>query len=287
MITTGATDATPSLDSGARGAQAPNTDSQEVTQSPFYRVTGHEVEVFEAAEARGLALLLKGPTGSGKSRFVEFMAARLNRELITVACHDETSAVDLLGRHLIIGGDTVWQDGPLTRGVREGAILYLDEIAEARPDVIVAIHSLTDHRRSLYLDRRGETIAAPPEFMLIASFNPGYQRGIKELKPSTRQRFVSLAFDYPAAATEIEILIGETGVDPDRAKRLVRLAGKIRGLTDLALVETVSTRLLTDAAGLMVGGLPPRLSCRAAIAEPLTDDPEILMALVDLIALYF
>ncbi|MEQ9364518.1 MAG: AAA family ATPase, partial [Leptospirales bacterium] len=158
--------------------------------TPFYRVVGREVEVFEAVAARGLALLLKGPTGSGKSRFVEYMAARLNRELITVACHDETSAVDLLGRHLIEGGDTVWRDGPLTRAVREGAILYLDEIAEARPDVIVAIHSLTDHRRSLYLDRVGETLRAPPEFLLVASFNPGYQRGIKELKPSTRQRFV-------------------------------------------------------------------------------------------------
>ena len=215
------------------------------------------------------------------------MAHRSRRELITVACHDETSAVDLLGRYLIQGGDTIWQDGPLTRAVRRGAVLYLDEIAEARPDVIVAIHSLTDYRRSLYLDRRGETLVAPPEFQLIASFNPGYQRGVKELKPSTRQRFVALSFDYPEAKIETEILTGETGVDSNLATRLTRLAGKIRGFSELALVETVSTRLLADAAALMVSGLPPRLSCRSAIAEPLTDDSDTLAALLDLIALYF
>ncbi|MCR9140889.1 MAG: CbbQ/NirQ/NorQ/GpvN family protein [bacterium] len=254
---------------------------------PYYRPVDREIEVFEAAASQRLALLLKGPTGSGKSRFIEYMAARMGRRLVTVTCHDETAAVDLLGRHLIVGGDTVWQDGPLTAAVREGAILYLDEIAEARPDVIVAIHSLTDHRRSLYLDRRGEEITASPEFMLVASFNPGYQRGIKELKPSTRQRFIALGFEYPQPAVEEEILIGETGIDRDRASRLVRLAGKIRGLSELALTETVSTRLLVDAASLMAGDLPPRLSCRVAIVEPLSDDPDTVAGLTDLAALFF
>lgn len=269
-------------ESRASGAEAPAPPAL-----PYYRPVGHEVELFEHAFARRLALLLKGPTGSGKSRFIEYMAAKLNRPLFTVSCHDETSAVDLIGRYLIVGGNTVWQDGPLTRAVRAGAILYLDEIAEARPDVIVAIHSLTDHRRSLFLDRRDETIAAPPEFMLTASFNPGYQRGIKELKPSTRQRFVAVSFDYPAPAVESEILQGETGIASGTAGTLVKLAGKIRAADELSLAETVSTRLLADAALLMASGLPPRLSCRAAVAEPLSDDPDTLAALTDLIALYF
>ena len=255
--------------------------------TPFYRPVGREVELFEHAYRRNYAILLKGPTGSGKSRFIEFMAARLERPLYTVSCHDETSAVDLLGRYLIMGGNTVWQDGPLTRAVREGAILYLDEIAEARPDVIVAIHSLTDHRRTLFLDRKDETIVAPDEFLLAASFNPGYQRGVKELKPSTRQRFVGASFAYPTAAVETEILCGETGIEEKRATTLVALATKIRSQSELALSETVSTRLLAEAAGLMVSGLPPRLSCQAAIAEPLSDDPDTIRALLDLIALYF
>lgn len=256
-------------------------------KQPYYRVVGREVELFEHCHQRHLPLLLKGPTGSGKSRFVEHMAARLGHELVTVSCHDETSAVDLLGRHLIVGGDTIWQDGPLTRAVRTGAILYLDELAEARPDVITAIHPLTDHRRSIYLDRTGETLIAPDSFMLVASFNPGYQRGLKELKPSTRQRFAGISFGYPTADLETEIVSGETGVDQSIAKNLVKLAAKIRGQSELALAETVSTRLLVDAARLIESGLPPRLSALAAIAEPLSDEPETLQALEDLIALFF
>ncbi|MBX7056593.1 MAG: CbbQ/NirQ/NorQ/GpvN family protein [Leptospirales bacterium] len=256
-------------------------------QIPYYRAVGRECELFEHAFRNQLALLLKGPTGSGKSRYVEHMAARLARPLITVACHDETSAVDLLGRYLIQGAETIWQDGPLTRALREGAIIYLDEIAEARPDVIVAIHSLTDHRRALYLDRRNESLPAPAEFMLVASFNPGYQRGIKELKPSTRQRFVAWSFDYPPAEVEIEILCGETGVSAPRATALVKMAAKIRAQSELGLSETASTRLLADAARLMNSGLPERMSCRAAIAEALTDDSDTLQALGDLAALYF
>lgn len=254
---------------------------------PYYYPVGREIEVFEHADRNGLPLLLKGPTGSGKSRFVERMAWATGRELITVACNDETSAVDLLGRYLVQGANTVWTDGPLTRGVRSGAIVYLDELAEARPDTIVAIHSLTDHRRTLFLDRRDETICAPPGFMLAASFNPGYQRGFKELKPSTRQRFITLQFDYPREAVEIEILYGETRVDRDVARRLVAYARKIRARAEFGLAETVSTRLLASAARLIRDGLPPRLACNAAIVQPLTDDPDIGRALQDLADLSF
>ncbi|TNE89039.1 MAG: CbbQ/NirQ/NorQ/GpvN family protein [Deltaproteobacteria bacterium] len=255
--------------------------------APFYRPVAHEVAVFEHCHAEGLPLLLKGPTGCGKSRLVEHMAARLGRPLVTVACHDDTSAVDLLGRWLLRGGETVWQDGPVARAVREGAILYLDEIAEARPDVIVVLHPLTDHRRELYLDRRDEVLRASEGFMLVVSFNPGYQRGLKELKPSTRQRFVGLSFGYPSAEVEREILVGETGVDPSVCTRLVALGGKLRELEALGLAEMPSTRLLVDAARLIHAGLPPRLACQVAIVEPLTDDVEIAGALADVVNLVF
>ncbi len=252
---------------------------------PYYRPIQKECEVFEHAYRHQLPLLLKGPTGTGKSRFVEHMAAKLDLELITVSCHDDTSAVDLLGRYLLKGQETYWQDGPLTRAVREGKIIYLDEIAEARPDTLVVLHSLTDHRRELYLERHNETLKAPPSFMLVASFNPGYQRNFKELKPSTRQRFISLHFDYPSKEIEIEIICQESGIDQAKAKSLVQIAGKIRNLIELGLAESVSTRLLVDAAKLIHAGLPPRLSCEVAIAEPLTDDREILKALKDLVSL--
>ncbi len=249
---------------------------------PYYRPVGREIEIFEKTFENRLPLLLKGPTGTGKSRFVEHMAARLNKPLITVACHEETSSTDLIGRYIIKGAETLWLDGPLTRAVREGAIIYLDEIAEARPDVIVAIHPLTDHRRQLYIDKLGETLQAHPGFMLVASFNPGYQRGFKELKPSTKQRFVAIDFQYPEPEAEREILVNETGIDADTAKKLVRIAGKIRNLNELGLSETVSTRLLVDAAKLIRSGLPKRLSVHAAIVQPLTDEPEIIQALRDL-----
>lgn len=257
------------------------------TELPYYRPVGREVEVFVHAWRRRLPLLLKGPTGTGKSRFVEHMAARLQRELITVSCHEETSAVDLVGRYLVQGAETVWQDGPVTRAVRAGAILYLDEIAEARPDTLVVLHALSDHRRCLYLDRLGQSVAAPPEFMLVASFNPGYQRGIKELKPSTRQRFLGLSFAYPAAAIEAEIVVRESGVSPAVADRLVAFAAKVRKLVELGLSETVSTRLLVDAGQLMADGLPARLACEVGIVEPLTDEPDTRLSLCDLIALMF
>jgi nitric oxide reductase NorQ protein len=255
--------------------------------TPYYRPVAREVEVFQHAWEGRLPLLLKGPTGTGKSRFVEAMAHKLERPLVTVACNDETSASDLLGRFLIRGGDTVWQDGPVTRAVREGAILYLDEIAEAREDVIVVLHPLSDHRRELHLDRHDETIVAPPEFMMVVSFNPGYRRGFKELKPSTRQRFVALAFDYPAPEVEAEIVATESGVDATRARKLVALAGKILNLEELGLAETVSTRLLVAAGNLMHRGVPPRLACGASIVEPLTDDRQTAAALQDLADLSF
>lgn len=255
-------------------------------EAPYYQATGPEVKIFEHAWRRKLPLLLKGPTGSGKSRCVEYMAHQLGLELITVSCHDETSAVDLLGRYLVKGNETIWQDGPLTRAVRQGALLYLDEIAEARPDTIVVLHSLTDHRRTLYLERRAEEIKAPDSFMLVASFNPGYQRGFKELKPSTRQRFLALSFDYPNAEIESQIVQTESNCEIKMARQLVSLGHKIRKMLELGLTETVSTRLLVDTAQLIAEGLNARLACEVAIIEPLTDDPETRQALKDFIYLH-
>jgi nitric oxide reductase NorQ protein len=240
------------------------------------------VDVFNHAYRSGIPVLLKGPTGTGKTRFVEYMAHQLKRPLITISCHEETSSTDLIGRYIIKGAETVWIDGPLTKAVKGGAILYLDEIAEARPDVIVAIHSLTDHRKELYLDKLGVTIKASEEFMLVASFNPGYQKGFKELKPSTRQRFVALSFDYPNPRDEAEILVIETQLEMSFAKKLVNIANKIRNLTELGLTESVSTRLLVDAAKLIHSGLPKRLAVKVAVVEPLTDDREIAKSLADL-----
>ncbi len=249
---------------------------------PYYQPVGKEIEVFNQSYKNKIPFLLKGPTGTGKSRFVEYMAHQLHKRLITISCHEETSATDLVGRFIIKGAETVWLDGPLTTAVKEGAIIYLDEIAEARPDVIVAIHSLTDHRRELFIDKLGETIKAHEDFMLVASFNPGYQRGFKELKPSTRQRFIAISFDYPEAKIEIEILVNETNIDRDTAKKLVAIGNKIRNLTELGLTETVSTRLLVDAAKIIHSGLAKRLSVHVAIVEPLTDDLQTIEALKDL-----
>lgn len=250
--------------------------------APYYQATGKEIAVFDHAYRDKIPVLLKGPTGTGKSRFVEYMAHRLDTPLITISCHEETSSTDLIGRFIIKGAETVWIDGPLTLAVRQGALIYLDELAEARPDVIVAIHPLTDHRRELFIDKLGVTLKAHEDFMLVASFNPGYQRGFKELKPSTRQRFVALSFQYPEPKLEAEILVNETGIDPDTALKLVHIGNKIRNLKELGLTETASTRLLVDAAKLIHSGLPRRLSVKVAVVEPLTDDPDILAALTDL-----
>lgn len=254
---------------------------------PYYQSISDEIQMFEAAYRQKLPLMLKGPTGCGKSRFVEFMAAKLGRPLVQVSCHDETSASDLIGRFLLKGGETVWQDGPVSRAVREGAILYLDEIAEAREDVIVILHSLSDHRRELFIDRTGECLKAPPEFMMVISFNPGYQKSLKELKPSTRQRFVALDFAIPPEEIEVSILSREAGLDEKTSRKLVRFANKVRNLSELGLTETVSTRLLVDAGKLMEAGIGPRQSCAVGIVSPLTDDAEIQETLREYVALAF
>ncbi|HMO30545.1 CbbQ/NirQ/NorQ/GpvN family protein [Enterovirga sp.] len=255
-----------------------------VAAIPFYRPAANECAVFEAAHRHGLPLLLKGPTGCGKTRFVEHMAARLGLPLFTVACHDDLSAADLIGRYLLRGGETEWVDGPLTRAVRRGGICYLDEVVEARRDVTVVLHPLTDDRRRLMIDRTGEELAAPPSFMLVASYNPGYQSILKKLKPSTRQRFVSIGFDFPDPAVERAVLVAESGLDEARAGALVRLAGHIRKLSGMDLEEGVSTRLLVYAATLIAGGMAVDQALEAAIVAPLSDEAEVQQALRDLAA---
>lgn len=254
---------------------------------PFYQPAGDEIEVFEHAWKNRLPLLIKGPTGCGKTRFVAHMAARLGRPLYTVACHDDLTAADLVGRHLIGDGETVWCDGPLTRAVREGGICYLDEVVEARKDTTVVLHPLADDRRLLPIDRTGELLAAPPEFMLVVSYNPGYQNLLKGMKPSTRQRFVSLRFDFPDAAREEAVLRGETGCDADLARRLVGIARALRALKDQDLEEAASTRLLVYAATLVRAGMAPLAACRVSIVESLTDDPEVADALMEVISATF
>ena len=227
--------------------------------------------------------MLKGPTGCGKTRFVEHMAWRLGRPLVTVACHDDLSASDLTGRYLIRGSETVWLDGPLTLAARRGAICYLDEIVEARQDTIVVIHPLTDDRRILPIDKTGEILDAAPGFQLVVSYNPGYQHGLKDLKPSTRQRFVALEFDFPRPELEAEIVAHEGGVARDTAVALVTLTSRLRQLGDRGLAEVPSTRLLVATARLIAGGIPMRAACRAALLGPLTDDPDLLAAMHDLV----
>lgn len=257
-----------------------NTDQRE---HPFYCAKGGEVELFQHAFNNQLPMLIKGPTGCGKTRFIQHMASRLGRPLYTVACHDDLTAADLVGRHLISDAGTYWSDGPLTRAVREGAICYLDEVVEARKDTTVVLHPLTDDRRILPLERSGEILNAPPEFMLVVSYNPGYQNLLKGMKPSTRQRFVALSFDFPEPELETEVLIGESGIDREMAHRLVQLAGSLRALKDHDLEEGASTRLLVYAATLIKSGMNFREACRAAMVEPLTDDDETLKALLEVV----
>ncbi|HET6789470.1 MAG TPA: CbbQ/NirQ/NorQ/GpvN family protein [Aquabacterium sp.] len=254
---------------------------------PYYAAQGRECELFEQAWRRQLPLLIKGPTGCGKTRFVEHMAARLGRPLITVSCHDDLSAADLVGRHLIGDGNTVWMDGPLARAVREGAICYLDEVVEARKDTTVVLHPLADDRRVLPIERTGEMLTAPSDFMLVISYNPGYQNLLKSLKPSTRQRFVALTFNYPSETVEQGIVQAESGVDAATAARLVRLAQALRRLTDHDLEETASTRLLVMAARLMAAGLPALEACRAAIVDALSDDEDTGVALMEVVSALF
>jgi nitric oxide reductase NorQ protein len=254
---------------------------------PFYLPSGDEIAVVEQCHANALAVMLKGPTGCGKTRFVEHMAWRLQRPLITVSCHDDLTASDLIGRFLVRHDDTIWQDGPLTRAVREGAICYLDEVVEARQDTIVVLHPLTDHRRMLPIDRTGETLRAAPGFQLIVSYNPGYQRMLKDMKPSTRQRFVAVELGFPAADRETAIVARESGVATDVAVALVGLAQRLRTLRDRGLAEVPSTWLLIAAGRLVASGIPVRTACQTAIVAPLTDDASMLAAMHDLIAASF
>jgi len=277
-----------------RDPRTPHDAAHRLADEPWYLPLGDEVEIFEAAYAARLPVLLKGPTGCGKTRFVEHMAWRLYRQadtarrgletpLVTVACHEDLTATDLVGRFLLSGDETVWVDGPLTRAVRSGAICYLDEVVEARKDTTVVVHSLTDHRRMLPIEKTGELLDAHPDFLLVISYNPGYQSVLKDLKPSTRQRFVSLEFDYPDVAQEAAIIAHESGVDPDTARRLALIGEKVRHLREHGFEEGVSTRLLVYTAQLVAGGIAPRRACDVAIARAVTDDRDVQQAVAEIV----
>jgi nitric oxide reductase NorQ protein len=263
---------------GAAGATRP--------PRPYYVPIGNEVHVFRAAFRQGMSVVLKGPTGCGKTRFVEAMAHDLDRPLVTVACHDDLTTADLVGRFLLRGGETEWVDGPLTRAVREGAICYLDEIVEARQDTTVVLHPLADHRRQLPIERLGLTVDAAPGFCLVVSYNPGYQSVLKDLKDSTRQRMVAIEFGFPPAEVEEKIVAHEAGIDSDRAAGLVRFGQAIRRVETAGLREVASTRVLIAAGRLVAEGLSLRDAARAAIAGPLTDDPIVTRGLEQMIDVY-
>jgi nitric oxide reductase NorQ protein len=256
------------------------------TARPYYVPVGNEEQVFQAAFRQCLSVMLKGPTGCGKTRFVEAMAHDLGRPLITVACHDDVTTADLVGRFLLRGGDTEWVDGPLTRAVRDGAICYLDEVVEARQDTTVVLHPLADHRRQLPIDRLGITLDAAPGFCLVVSYNPGYQSVLKDLKDSTRQRMIAIELGFPPADVEEKIVVHETGVGQETAAGLVQLGQAIRRAEGGGLREVASTRVLIAAGHLAAGGLHPRDAARAAVAGPLTDDPLLTAGLIEMIDAY-
>ncbi len=254
-------------------------DAKPAADIPYYLPAADECALFEHAYRNQLPVLLKGPTGCGKTRFVAHMAEKLGRPLYTVSCHDDLTAADLTGRYLLKGGETVWADGPLTRAVREGAIVYLDEVVEARKDVTVVLHPVTDDRRVLPVERTGELLEAPPEFMVVVSYNPGYQNVLKALKPSTRQRFVALEFGFPPPDTETSIVAHESGLARDRCVPLVRIANALRDLKGQDLEEGASTRLVIHAATLIRDGVRMEAAIEAALLQPLTDEPDVLQAL--------
>jgi len=259
-----------------------HTEQSLITNEPYYEPVADEVAVFTAAYRNKLPVLLKGPTGCGKTRFVEYMAWRLERPMITVACHDDLTASDLIGRYLVRGGETVWVDGPLTSAVRNGSICYLDEVVEARKDTSVVIHPLCDDRRLLPIEKLGEVLAAPPEFCLVISYNPGYQSVLKDLKQSTRQRFVALEFNYPSVEVEQTIIEKESGIDTTGARQLVKFGHMTRNLKGSGLDEGASTRLLVNAAKLMHEGIAPVVATDTAVAQALTDDEDMLKAVHEL-----
>jgi nitric oxide reductase NorQ protein len=258
-----------------------------VSPRPNYIAQADEEPVFRDAHAARIPLILKGPTGCGKTRFVEHMAWQLGLPLVTVSCHEDLTASDLVGRYLLRDDQTVWQDGPLTLAVRYGAICYLDEIVEARNDTAVVIHSLTDDRRILFIDKTGEVVRAHEQFMMVLSYNPGYQNIVKDLKHSTKQRFASLAFDHPEIETETKIIASETGLDEPTARKLAEMGQKVRALKGFGLDEGVSSRLLVYVGRLMMGGLDPLVACRAAISQTLSDEREVVDSVQDIARLYF
>ena len=262
-------------------------DSFYIREKPYYHPIGQEESVFQAGFELGRPVLLKGPTGCGKSRFVAHMAYCLGKPLITVACHEDLTASDLVGRYLLQNNETVWSDGPLTLAVKHGAICYLDEVVEARKDTTVVIHPLTDDRRMLPIERRGELLHAAADFMLVISYNPGYQSVMKDLKQSTRQRFISIELDYPPAAMETEIVLHEADISLETAKRLVALGAKVRHLKNHGLDEGVSTRLLIYAGQLIRKGLDPRRACEAAITNTMTDDAEMRRGISEITRAFF
>ena len=265
----------------------PETSQYRILAEPFYQTTANEVELYQAAYHARLPVTLKGPTGCGKSRFVEYMAWKLDRPLITVACNEDMTASDLVGRYLLDANGTRWLDGPLTTAARMGAICYLDEIVEARQDTTVVIHPLTDHRRTLPLDKKGELVQAHPDFQLVISYNPGYQSLMKDLKQSTKQRFVAFDFDYPSAELESEIVAKESGVDDETAAKLVKIAHTARNLKGHGLDEGISTRLLVYAGNLIKGGIAPRDACQMALVSPITDDADIRSTLGHAVEMMF
>ena len=264
-----------------------NIENFKLKSKPNYINQENEEEIFKASWKKRIPLILKGPTGCGKTRFIEYMAYKLDQPLITVSCHEDLTAADLTGRFLLRNDQTVWEDGPLTLAVRHGGICYLDEIVEARNDTTVVIHSLTDDRRILYLDRTGEVIKAHPDFMMIISYNPGYQNVRKELKESTKQRFSSIRFTHPDPETETEIIKTEAGIDEENSRLLAEIGEKIRNLQGYGLVEGASTRLLVYAGRLIKSGLSPWEACKAALTETLTDDEEIMESISDVIKMFY
>ncbi|MES2257939.1 MAG: CbbQ/NirQ/NorQ/GpvN family protein [Pseudomonadota bacterium] len=258
-----------------------------ILQEPYYQAIADEVMLFEAAYALRMPMILKGPTGCGKTRFIEYMAWRLRRPLITLACNEDTSATDLVGRYLLDANGTVWHDGPLTMAARHGAICYLDEVVEARQDAMVVLHPLTDSRRMLPLDKCAELVHAHPDFQLVVSYNPGYQGSAKDLKPSTRQRFGALEFGYPEAAQEAAIVARESGAEPAVAASLVSIARQSRALRGRGLEEGISPRMLIHAGRLIAGGIAPVAACRLALSTPLSDQPDITYALDGFVAAQF
>jgi len=258
-----------------------------IPSEPYYRATGSEIDLYEAAYAVRMPMMLKGPTGCGKTRFVEYMAWRLGKPLVTIACHEDMTASDLVGRHLLDADGTRWQDGPLTIAVRQGAICYLDEIVEARQDTTVVIHPLTDARRILPLEKKGELVHAHPDFQLVISYNPGYQNIMKDLKQSTKQRFGALDFGWPSRAVEIEIVAHESGASPDISARLVSIGERARNLKGHGLDEGISTRMLIYAGSLIAQGVDPVPACSVALVRPITDDPDIRDALDAAVKTFF